>query len=324
MTRTGAATPTRKSKTTSGWRYPLLWVWCWFEAASVAGAAEMASGARFPRSGAQAHRRRARSRQPTARKGRSPRSPLRDRGSAHLISIIFAAVLLGVLVPPHVQAASQGAGIVAAAREGIADKGGHALFIGSDPSTPTVDRLEARRETATGDLILVGNQPWTGPGAPGCEIADPPQNHILRCASGMYQGLVVKVFALNDRVEIQDSITFPTKQLGGPGRDLLEGGSGSDLIVGGGGGDRLVGRDGGDAMIGGDGSDRLSGGARADVLVGRDGGDHLNGGAGGDALGGGRGRDEVVGGPGSDLLLGGPGNDQCQGGPGIDILLSGC
>ena len=60
----------------------------------------------------------------------------------------------------------------------------------------------------------------------------------------------------NDRVTVDDELTFPAQLYGNGGDDTLIGGSGNDRIYGGSGNDTLDGRDGNDLLDGGDGYDR--------------------------------------------------------------------
>ncbi|MGA7934488.1 MAG: bluetail domain-containing putative surface protein, partial [Kovacikia sp.] len=69
------------------------------------------------------------------------------------------------------------------------------------------------------------------------------------------------------------SIAVGTRQLGGNGKDILNGNSGPDYLDGGNGNDSLFGNAGNDTLLGGNGDDLLVGGAGVDNLTGGNGND---------------------------------------------------
>ncbi len=103
--------------------------------------------------------------------------------------------------------------------------------------------------------------------------------------------------------DLLPAIIIDNAQVGGNGRDVLEGGQDDDFLAGGNGGDRLLGRDGDDVQLGGRGEDLLRGGDHDDVLDGGNQDDRVNGGRGEDIVEGGRGDDILRGGEDADRFV---------------------
>ena len=151
-----------------------------------------------------------------------------------------------------------------------------------------------------------------------------PRERIARASSfgGPGDDLIVNA-TLGSGGTGADSLEAPndsgTRQLGGPGGDVLlggtlgdhlDGGAGDDILDGGGGDDELLAGGGGDLVEGGLGDDVLSGGAGPDDLNGKAGADRVAGGGGHDVMEGEAGRDRLAArGGGRDGVSGGPGRD---------------
>jgi len=93
---------------------------------------------------------------------------------------------------------------------------------------------------------------------------------------------------------LQQAANRTLQELGGSGRDSIEGGAGRDLLFGGADNDKLSGGAGDDRLYGGSGNDKLEGGRGNDKLYGGKGDDRLEGGKGNDQLTGGEGNDAFV------------------------------
>jgi Ca2+-binding RTX toxin-like protein len=128
-----------------------------------------------------------------------------------------------------------------------------------------------------------------------------------------------------------NAATSVLTQIGGVGRDSIQGIGANDSIDAGAGDDLVLTRSGNDWVVGGDGNDQLEGGIGNDTLSGDSGNDTLIGGDGVDQLIGGAGNDSLGGNDGSSIL-GGDGDDRIavslysaqsfsiDGGTGTDLL----
>jgi Ca2+-binding RTX toxin-like protein len=151
-----------------------------------------------------------------------------------------------------------------------------------------------------------------------------PRERIARASSfgGPGDDLIVNA-TLGSGGPGADSLEAPnnpgTRQLGGPGGDVLLGGTLADRLDGGAGDDILDGGDGDDELLAGGGEDIAEGGLGDDLLSGAAGADELNGKAGADRVAGGGGPDVMEGEAGPDRLAArGGGRDGVSGGPGRD------
>jgi Ca2+-binding RTX toxin-like protein len=211
-----------------------------------------------------------------------------------------------------------------------------------------VERLESRRllapvsaeVDANGVLNISGNgkNDWIHLALNGTVLTLTVNKKSVDFDTTTFTAVSIDGGAGNDRIWIDDGVTFGATIHGGVGNDRIHGGGGNDTIYGdkgndwawGGSGDDIVHGDAGNDHVFGDtgldqvfgdlGQDAIVGGDDDDQLFGGGGHDRLHGGNGNDELSGEAGKDQLYGELGDDLLLGGGDNDKLWGGDGNDVI----
>lgn len=149
---------------------------------------------------------------------------------------------------------------------------------------------------------------------------------------------VLNLAALKDLGSEYSSAAEVNYEVGGNGRDVIEGRAWDNLIYGKGGSDEIItawshdvvfGGSGNDLITSLDGNNQFHGGAGRDTIRANDadwvsyGADTITGGAGHDRLFGGTGEDRMAGDDGRDYVHGGADDDGLSGGAGADTVLGG-